>query len=177
MPDNRSDHRPMAAISVSTQGVEKLMSNLNPTKAAGPDGIPPRVLRELAREVAPILTKIYRSSPQTGEAKRDWSDTLVTPRFKKGEHYNPANCRPGSLTSIPCELLEQMSLSQKAAHRSGTCVVKIKHHTCLLQVSHIKVLCLRITFSLTIFLWGVQQKNSQPIRPGQSSHQTQGLQQ
>ena len=107
MPDDRSDHRPMAAISVSTQGVEKLLSNLNPTKAAGPDGIPPRVLRELAREVAPILTKIYRSSPQTGETLRDWREALVTPVFNKGEHYNPANCRPGSLPTIPCKLLEQ----------------------------------------------------------------------
>ena len=62
------------AISVSTQGVEKPLSNLNPTKAAGPDGIPPRVLRQLAREVAPILTKIYQSSPQTGEMPRDWRE-------------------------------------------------------------------------------------------------------
>ena len=109
MPDDQSDHRPMAAISVSTQGVEKLLSNLNPTKAAGPDGIPPRVLRELAREVAPILTKIYRSSPQTGEVLRDWREALVTPVFKKGEHYNPANCRPGSITTVPCQLQARLT--------------------------------------------------------------------
>ena len=124
MPDDQSDHRPMAAISDLTQGVEKLLSNLNPTKAAGPDGIPPRVLRELAREVAPTLTKIYQSSLQTGEVPRDWKEALVTDWrevpvtlvFKKGEHYNPANYRPISLTSVPCMLLEHILVSSIMQH-------------------------------------------------------------
>ena len=38
----------MAEITNSFSGVEKLLANLKPTKAAGPDGITPRVLRELA---------------------------------------------------------------------------------------------------------------------------------
>ena len=32
-----------------------------------------------------------------------------------------------------------ISLCQKAVHRSGTDVVKIKHQNCLLQVNHVKV--------------------------------------
>ena len=42
-----------------------------------------------------------------------------------------------------------MSMCQKAVHRSGTFVVKIKHQNCLLQVNHMNVLCLKIIFSLT----------------------------
>jgi hypothetical protein len=38
-------------INITVSGVEKLLSKLNPTKAAGPDNITPRVLKELA----PIL--------------------------------------------------------------------------------------------------------------------------
>ena len=41
------------------------------------------------------------------------------------------------------------SLCQKVVHRSGTYAVKIRHHNCLLQVKHVKVLYLKITFSLT----------------------------
>jgi hypothetical protein len=35
-------------INIKVSGVEKLISKLNPTKAAGPDNITPRVLKELA---------------------------------------------------------------------------------------------------------------------------------
>ena len=61
MPDDREDHLPMEDITLSVEGVEKILAGLNPAKAAGPDGIPPCVLRELShREIAPILTTIYR---------------------------------------------------------------------------------------------------------------------
>jgi hypothetical protein len=46
----------MNDINITVSGVEKLLSKLNPTKAAGPDNITPRVLKELAPFIAPILT-------------------------------------------------------------------------------------------------------------------------
>ena len=36
-----------------TEGVRKLLTGLNPHKAAGPDSITPRVLKELVDEIAP----------------------------------------------------------------------------------------------------------------------------
>ena len=45
--------------------------------------------------------------------------------------------------------ITQMSLLQKVVHRSGTYIVKIKHQNCLLQVNHVKVLCMKIIFSLS----------------------------
>ena len=85
-------------IKISEQGVKKLMENLSPYKAGGSDGISPQVLRELAEELAPALTIIFQSSLSTGIVPTDWRDAYVTPIFKKGEQYNPANCRPISLT-------------------------------------------------------------------------------
>ena len=66
MPAPSEDHPSMDRINISVTGVEKLLKTLNPYKAPGPDGISPRVLRELAAEVAPILTIIYRSTLETG---------------------------------------------------------------------------------------------------------------
>jgi hypothetical protein len=43
-------------INITENGVHKLLKNLNPNKAAGPDNITPRVLKELATHIAPILT-------------------------------------------------------------------------------------------------------------------------
>jgi hypothetical protein len=48
-----------ADLQSSGIGVEKLLKNLNPHKAAGPDNIRPMVLKELASEISPILSIIY----------------------------------------------------------------------------------------------------------------------
>ena len=53
MPDQRDDHPEMQSIALSVEGIEKLLAGLNPSKAAGPDGITPRVLRELPRGSPP----------------------------------------------------------------------------------------------------------------------------
>jgi len=40
-------------INITEEGVRKLLTGLNPHKAAGPDSITPRVLKELVDEIAP----------------------------------------------------------------------------------------------------------------------------
>ena len=41
--------------------VEKLLQNLNPGKASGPDSVPNRILKLCAKELAPMLTFIFTS--------------------------------------------------------------------------------------------------------------------
>ena len=55
MPDIDQQFPNMPTIDVRTNGVHKLLKGLKPHKAAGPDGIPARVLKECADEIAPIL--------------------------------------------------------------------------------------------------------------------------
>ena len=43
----------MANIIFTKEGVEKLLKNLDPTKASVPDNISTRILKETATEVAP----------------------------------------------------------------------------------------------------------------------------
>ena len=47
-------HPPMPPITITVQGVDKLLTGLNPNKAQGPDEISPRLLKELHTEIAPI---------------------------------------------------------------------------------------------------------------------------
>ena len=108
MPDKRTDYMSTAKIIICVPGIEKLLANLKPTKAAGPDHITPRVLRELAKQIAPILTTIFRSSLKTGVVFSDWNEALDTPVFKNGQHYNSAKYRLIPLTSMPCKLLDHM---------------------------------------------------------------------
>ena len=100
----------MDAITITAPGVEKLLQGLNPAKAAGPDDTywSPRILKEFSHGLSPTLTTIFQRSLSTGEVPGDWREALVTPVYKKGEHYNLANYHPVSLTSAPCKVMEHV---------------------------------------------------------------------
>ncbi|KFW63307.1 hypothetical protein AS28_10282, partial [Pygoscelis adeliae] len=82
----------------------------------GPDGIHPRVLRELAEELAKPLSIIYQQSWLTGEVPDDWRLANVTPIYKKGRKKDPGNYRPVSLTSVPGKIMEQFILRALTRH-------------------------------------------------------------
>ena len=77
----------MPDIVVTENGITKLLANLNPHKAAGPDNIMPRVLKELAIEISPILTLIFNQSYQSREFPSIWRTAHVCPICKKGKKY------------------------------------------------------------------------------------------
>ena len=108
--------------------MRKLMESLSPYKAGGPDGISPQVLWELAEELAPPLTIIFQSSLSTGTVPTDWRDAYVTPIFKKGEQYNPVNCRPISLTCIVHKLMEHIMVSSIMQHFETHCILNDNQH-------------------------------------------------
>ena len=78
----------------------------------GPDGIHPRILRELAGELTKPLSIIYQQSWSTGEVPDDWRVANVTPIYKKGRKEDPGNYRPVSLTSVPGKTMERIILSE-----------------------------------------------------------------
>ena len=127
-PMEETTCNPLTNISISEEGVRKLLSDLNPYKASGPDQIAPRVLKEIATEVAPVLTKIYQASLTTGTVPADWKKANIAPVFKKGEHYNPANYRPVSLTSIPCKILEHIIVKKIMDHLENNAILCPQQH-------------------------------------------------
>jgi hypothetical protein len=48
-----SPHSAVPDINITASGVLKLLRNINPNKATGPDTIPGRLLKELATEITP----------------------------------------------------------------------------------------------------------------------------
>ncbi len=106
----------MAPIQVERKGVEKLLKNLNASKAAGPDCIPSRVLKELASEISPYLTDIFNQSLSTGAVPKAWKEANIVPIFKKGDKLKASNYRPVSLTCIVSKVLEHIVVSSIMKH-------------------------------------------------------------
>ena len=111
-----SPYPSMPDIQVTPKGVQKLLKELNPYKATGPDEVPSRILQVGALELAPALVKLYQYSIDTGEVPQDWRDANVVPIFKKGDRHQPSNYRPVSLTSVVCKVLEHIVHSSIMTH-------------------------------------------------------------
>ena len=109
----------MPEINISQNGLLKLLKNLKPGKAAGPDRLKPLLLRELREEIAPIIKVIFDRSLQTGKLPADWMTANVMPVFKKGDKSLAENYRPISLTCILCKVLEHILASNIIRHLDG----------------------------------------------------------
>ena len=65
----------MPEIKIEVEDVIKLLNDLSPFKAAGPDEISPWVLKTTAQEIGWL---------DTGVVPQDWLYANITPIFKKG---------------------------------------------------------------------------------------------
>lgn len=72
-------------LEISEKGVKKLLINVNPKNANGPDNILNRVLKDYATNIAPYVTTIYKKkSYEVASVPDDWIMAVITALFKKG---------------------------------------------------------------------------------------------
>jgi hypothetical protein len=116
--------RSIPDLEIRSEGIEKLLKNINPSKASGPN----RILKECAKQLAPGLTSIYQKSIDTGTLPRDWLNANVSRILKKGDKYAPENNRPVLLTSVPCKLLEHVICKHMLKH--------LERHKVLTSLNH-----------------------------------------
>lgn len=115
-------------IAFSVAGVKKQLDNLQTCKAAGPDGLPARILHDLSGELSEMLCFLFQQSYNTSQLPRDWSIAMVVPVFKKDRRDNPANYRPISLTSLVCKVMEHVVLSHIQKHLSLHNILTLLQH-------------------------------------------------
>ncbi|CAJ0943700.1 unnamed protein product [Ranitomeya imitator] len=103
----RNNENPILMVTNLTQEeVRNQLNKIKIDKSPGPDGIHPRVLRELSNVIDKPLFLIFRDSIATGSVPQDWRIANVVPIFKKGSKSEPGNYRPVSLTSIVGKIFE-----------------------------------------------------------------------
>ena len=118
----------MDSIEINVEGVNQLLSNLDPQKAGGPDNIPTRFLKEFSIELAPCLTIIFQASLEQGIVPNDWRKAFVVPIYKKGDRSSPANYRPISLTSVVCKTLEHIISNNICCHLNKYNILSDQQH-------------------------------------------------
>ena len=118
----------MQLINISVEGVDKLLNRLSPNKAAGPDEISPKILKELHHEIAPILTKIFNLSLESGNVPLDWKRATVAPVFKKGPKSKASNYRPISLTCIASKIMEHILVTNIMTHFDNNNILSQYRH-------------------------------------------------
>ena len=111
-----SPHPSVPAFVIDSEGVRKLLANLKPHTACGPDDLPAYLLKEVSSELAPSLSLLFNTSLKEGRIPCAWKAANVVPIFKKGDKHKAENYRPISLTSIICKVAEHIVHSQIMDH-------------------------------------------------------------
>ncbi len=108
VPGASNIRSPFQDEAVPLETVRKLLKELDPNKAMGPDNMHPRVLRELSDILAKPLTHIFETSIETGLVPSSWREANISAIHKKGDKKLPGNYRPVSLTSVVCKIMEKV---------------------------------------------------------------------
>ena len=111
-----SNGKNISSIRITAEEVEKKLKKLNTQKAQGPDQIPPKVLKEISKEIAKPLSILFNKSIEKGIVPTEWKYAEVTAIFKKGNKTDPGNYRPVSLTCICCKIMEEFVRDEIVDH-------------------------------------------------------------
>ena len=103
-------------IKIDEEIVLKKLKKLDVTKSQGPDELSPKLLKEVANEIAQPLAILYNNILKTGTVPKEWKTGIITAIFKKGSKKDPSNYRPISLTCIICKLLESIVRDEIVEH-------------------------------------------------------------
>uniref|UniRef100_A0A669BQX1 Reverse transcriptase domain-containing protein n=1 Tax=Oreochromis niloticus TaxID=8128 RepID=A0A669BQX1_ORENI len=95
-------------LCLTTAEVRKTLRRVNPRKAAGPDNIPGRVLRECAEQLADVLTDIFNISLSSAVVPTCFKATTIVPVPKKSSVSCLNDYRPVALTPTILKCFERL---------------------------------------------------------------------
>ena len=105
-PVNQRSSAELPTVRFRPSAVQRLLKRLDASKATGPDGIPPRVLKVCSQELASPLAKLFSFCFSRGKQPTAWKCANVVPVYKKKSRSAPSNYRPVSLLSAVSKVME-----------------------------------------------------------------------
>ena len=96
------------SIIVTPEEVRDTLKSLPIGKAAGPDLINNRLLKELAQPLALPLSDLFNLSLSSGSVPNIWKEANVSPIHKKNDPSDVSNYRPISLLSTVSKVLKKI---------------------------------------------------------------------
>jgi len=138
-------------IQITVEIVYKELKRLNQYKSCGPDQLHPRLLIELADQIALPITLLFNATLKQGTLPKDWSRAFVSPIYKKGSKHLPENYRPISLTAILCKMMERLVRDKIVSHLCNENLLSKKQYgfisgrSTTTQLLHYLDECTRIT--------------------------------
>jgi hypothetical protein len=98
--------RSLDTVYFSQEFVLRIIRKLKTNSAAGPDGFPSILFKELSRYLTAPIAFLFNLIMQFGAVPTPWKLATVTPIFKKGCASQALNYRPISITSICSKMFE-----------------------------------------------------------------------
>ena len=106
--DSSAIHPHLKDITFSKDDLEEACNELSSDSAAGPDGLPAKLLKECREVLSLPLFFIWRKSMDRGVIPKDLLQLLVCPVHKGGLRSIPKNFRPVALTSHVIKVFERV---------------------------------------------------------------------
>ena len=101
---------------IDLEDVKRRVKKLNANKYPGPDGIHPKVYKELDEKIAHPLYMIFKRSLEEGKIPIPWKTAKISALHKKESKSDPNNYRPISLTCIACKMMESILRDHITSH-------------------------------------------------------------
>ena len=95
---------------ITTSAVRSKLLGLSAYKAPGPDGVPARILKEFAPELAEPVATIFNRSVSSGVFPTQWKDSCLTPIPKVKPVTGDGDLRPIALTAVLSKVLKDFSV-------------------------------------------------------------------
>ncbi|KAG7294932.1 hypothetical protein JYU34_022680, partial [Plutella xylostella] len=116
----------LSKIILTTDEVLKILSGLDTSKGAGPDGIPSCFVKSCSKELVLPLTIIFNKSLSSGIFPQVWKNAYIVPIHKSDDKSQCSNYRPISILNCFAKIFESLIFEHIYSHINSN-IVKQQH--------------------------------------------------